>query len=367
MVRRARAERSARDRLRGAAVVIAAATAITAHAEAAAQAPEPVRVAEHVTLRWDAPDPECPDQSELASRLRSLLGADPVQLAASARVQRLPAPGAVDEWRLDLELRWAHRDDLRTLHAADCRSLADATVVLVAVLAAPLAAARRFVDSHAKPADAPPELRAPEIAAPPAAPAAESPPASPRSSLRWPRPTGPFMRIAAALGLGALPGGDFGVTVAAGGRLPRVRLEAAATFLSPREVSLSDASGRGGTISLAAVAARACPRFLGGALELSLCGSLEAGVVPARSVGYDPQRRSQGPWLAFGLGAAIEWWFSSQVALHAGAEGLVAPVLTTYRLDDERLFTQRRLGLRAGLGLTIALTSPRDRGRRTAP
>jgi hypothetical protein len=175
------------------------------------------------------------------------------------------------------------------------------------------------------------------------------------------------VRLAGALGHGALPRGDFGVTVAAGGLLPRMRLEAAATFLSLQGVSLPDGSGRGGTIGLATVAARACPRFLGPPVELSLCGALEAGMTSARSVGLTPRQQSAGPWLALGLGGALDWWFSPQVALHAGIEGTVAPVRTAYRLDDDRLFTPRRFGVRAGIGLTIALVVRRGPGARTRP
>jgi hypothetical protein len=90
--------------------------AVTAWAPADADAgmqapddPDPVRAAGHVTLRWSAPAPDCPDESELASRVRSLLGAAPVQLDAVARVEQLPVPsGAASGWRLDLDLRWAH-------------------------------------------------------------------------------------------------------------------------------------------------------------------------------------------------------------------------------------------------------------------
>ena len=51
----------ARRRLRAAVVIVAAAWAPSA--AAAAQDAAPVHVAEHVTLRWDAPDPACPEPS----------------------------------------------------------------------------------------------------------------------------------------------------------------------------------------------------------------------------------------------------------------------------------------------------------------
>ncbi len=347
-----------------------------AGADAATQAPDgaaPVRAADHVTLRWSAPAPECPDELELALRVRSLLGASPVQLDAVARVQQLPVPpGAANGWRLDLDLRWAHRGDVRTLYADDCQALADAAVVLVAVLAAPLFAAQRLAGARDWTAADVIDVPADALAATSSSAASTSMPepalrGSPRSLDRGLPRRGPFMRIASALGYGALPRGDFGVTVAAGGLLPRLRLEAAATFLSLQGVSLPDGSGRGGTIGLAAVTARVCPRFLGPPVELSLCGALEAGVTSARSVGLTPPQRSMGPWLALGLGGALDWWFSPQVALHAGIEGTVAPVLTAYRLGDERLFTPQRLGVRAGLGLTIALVARRGHGARTRP
>lgn len=99
-----------------------------------------------VQLRWQVSDDRCPGADELALRIDNLLAGAALDLQATAHVQP-PRPGADARWRLDLQLRWARGSDNRTLHANNCTDLADATVILVAVLAAPLAMTRNFVPS----------------------------------------------------------------------------------------------------------------------------------------------------------------------------------------------------------------------------
>lgn len=318
-----------------------------------------------VQLHWSAPAGPCPGEPELVARIDALVGDAALQLDATASVQQLatPAPGG-EPWRLDLRLHWSYRSDTRILHAHDCSALADATVVLVAVLAAPLIAADRLQPAVPAdpPADQPPRAASDNLILrddPGPTASGPAPPPLRRTRRRDARRRGPFAGLRAVAGAGALPRGDFGLALALGSLRPRLRIEGAATYLALQSANLGDGSGRGGTVALATAALRVCPRFLGPPVELSLCGALEVGLSWANSVGLTPPRRTAGAWLGLGLGGALDWWFSPQVALHAGLEGTAAPLFTAYRLDGNVLFTPSRVGVRGTLGLTIALTPPR--------
>ena len=93
------------------------------------------RAATGVRLSWDAPAGVCPDRATLLRRMNGLLGDRPLALAAQARVHDRGAPA--DRFRLTLRLRWNGGSLERDLAAEDCEVLAQAMVVLVAVLAAP--------------------------------------------------------------------------------------------------------------------------------------------------------------------------------------------------------------------------------------
>lgn len=315
----------------------------------------------HVELRWQAADARCPAVGELVARIEGLLVGAAVGLEADARVQ---PPGADPRWRLDLELRWPGGTDERTLHAHSCSELADATVILITVLAAPLTMAHNFV---APAADvAPTSASAAPVAAPVSTPtvdeelepllAAPVIPAPAGNLTRKPSPRrrGSFARVAAIAGYGILPRQDLGLQLALGGLLPRLRIEGAVTYLPGQAAILSD--GRGATHSFAAGGLRVCPRFLGRPIELSLCGGLEVGARWGHSIELMPVRRAAGPWFALSLGAALDWWFSPQVALHAGFEGLGAPVDTAFSIGGEGLGGGRHFALRGVLGLAFALT-----------
>ncbi|MCY1069226.1 hypothetical protein OV090_31085 [Nannocystis sp. RBIL2] len=348
-----------------------------------------------VRLSWDAPASACPDRATLLRRMKPLLGEQPLVLEARARV--IDSGATVDRFRLSLRLRWNGGSLERDLVAEDCEMLAQATVVLVAVLAEPLAASKRLVVPSA---DAPPvailtEAEPPGTAEPPAmtaeppalvpevaaasvpegeamaapVPARIEPaaaeavaPAAPRPQPRRVRRQGPVARLVAVAGYGAFPRGDFGLAVTAGWMFDRVRVEGGALVLPGQGLALGDGSGRGGTLRMAAGVLRACPRFLGGSLELAVCGAVEAGGSRATSVGLVPERRAGGPWLAFALGGALDGWFSPQVGVHVAVDGFAAPVATTYAIGGVLLAPEGRYGVRGSVGLTIAL-GPQKSGR----
>ncbi len=320
-----------------------------------------------VVLSWRAVDRRCPDEAALRMRVDALLDGAAVGLVADAEVHA-PEPGAA-RWRLDLQIRWARGSDDRTLYASSCGALADATVVLVAALAAPMALADNLGSVPLPPpgptvvTPAPAPVIAPVIAPAiaPASPEDAGPDlVAPTAPVRapWPavaRRRGAFARVAAVVGHGVLPRFDVGVQLAAGALLPRLRLEGALTVLPPQAAELADGSGLGAVAGFAALALRACPRFLGAPVELSLCAAVEGGLSWGRSVGVSPERRAVGPQLGFALGPALDWWFSPQVGLHVGVEVVGAPVTTTFALGEQPIAGGRHFGVRGIFGLSFAL------------
>lgn len=315
-----------------------------------------------VVVRWQAPA-GCPSEEVITTRVRGLLGAAPLDLDAIASVQRQPGVPREQSWRLELKMQWAGGSDERVLFARDCPALADATIVLVAVLAAPLVNAPRLAS---EPVVAPPVVAELPVEPVESLPIEPVEPAADVASSAIVEPTrapeviterrrGAFMRVAGVLGYGFFASGDFGVALAAGGLLRRLRIEGELTFLPARARSLSD--GTGGTMALAAAAVRVCPRFRGPALELAVCGAVEAGGSWSRTSGLTPARGDSGPWLAFALGGALDWWFSPQVGLHLGVDGLGAPVVTSYVLGPQPLFEPRRFLVRGAIGLIFSLGS----------
>ena len=122
-------------RWRSAALVLAALVSTAASAQDPPQidSPAPAQPGRRVSLHWNAPAGPCPGEPELLARIDALVDAAPLQLDATAWVQQLAVPTPAGEaWRLDLRLQWSQRSDTRILHARDCSSLADATVVLPA-------------------------------------------------------------------------------------------------------------------------------------------------------------------------------------------------------------------------------------------
>lgn len=317
---------------------------------AAGQVPEEV-ASGRVELRWSAPG-ACPPAAALVARIDELLGEAARGLEADATVQA-PRVGE-SRWRLDLRLRWPRGSDDRTLHASSCAALADATVVLIAVLAAPLTVAELVAaePTVAPRIEAPPVVPAPLEVVPPARPVVVEVPVVVRAPLV--RRRGPFARVVGVAGYGVQPRADLGLQLAVGGLRPRLRVEGGLTYLPGQTGVLPD--GRGATHAFAAGGVRVCPRLLGPIIELSLCGGLEVGARWGRSVGLDPARRAAGPWLALSLAVVLDWWFSPQVGLHAGVEGLGAPVATAFAIGESRLAGGRHFGARGLLGLSFALT-----------
>ncbi|MEX1362672.1 MAG: hypothetical protein AB1Z98_06065, partial [Nannocystaceae bacterium] len=192
--------------------------------------PEPVR--------WEAPS-GCPGAQTLRRGIEQRLGrrlvADEVEVDARVSAR-------AEGFTLELRTTVDGLTDTRTLEAAECEALADATALVVALAVDPVAVAEVLEAARAV------ALEDEPIAAPPLLPATSSsdsteeaeptaPPATPDSELGVGRDRGlegGILRLTGGLGLGAVPGPTGALSLAGGLQWRRARLELEGSYWVPR-------------------------------------------------------------------------------------------------------------------------------------
>ncbi len=291
-------------------------------------------------LRWKAPA-GCPDARYASDATERRLGRE----ATSAEVTVVATiEGHDGEHRLDLQITRDATLHRHVLRASDCRTLADATGLLVAASIDPIATVR----------NTPPD-------APAAQPGIETPPAPVReraTNVRTePDPLEPVSSVAAPvaardtdspatgrggvqqLTLALLGGGELGALPAITGG-PRLRLglgwerwslELAGSYFAPRIARTSQSAVR---VRLGVADVRACWRFRRPRLETPLCGGVEAGASYAQGLREPGPRSATGLWLAPSASGGVHGWVLSNLALVARAELAVSAVRTAYDVRD---------------------------------
>ena len=181
-----------------------------------------------VVLQWSAPPDECPDAAYVLAEVRRLIGDEPtsVTVAAKAKVTHLGEA----KWRVELTtLVGADPSSVgrRTLDATSCRSLADATALLIALVVSPdrVGAPKAPPAPPAVPPKPPPVLATPVVQ--PVAIVQPVPPVVvdvPRAAPPRPR-SAPWLgvSIAAALTYGVYPAITPGIALGLDARVGRFR------------------------------------------------------------------------------------------------------------------------------------------------
>lgn len=329
-------------------------------------------------LSWDAPLPGCPSPEEVGQRLDALLGARSLEVDASARVR---AAGAT--LRLDLRVQWRGRVDERTLEADTCESLAEAAVVLVALMAeaprdaeealppppvlpAPTAASvvpvpapieeAGLAEAGLLKAGPPAEVEPPEETpvTPPAAPMTT---AGARAKLdRGRHASGFSFAVLGLVDLGSLAAVSGGLHAALSWRWPRARVFMGGTYLPPHGVGSRAAAAAQGRVQLGIVQLGACVRLGPPRVEVPLCAALEAGGSRGTGFGVAGDRGARDPWLAFAAGPAVLVSLSRAVALILRVEAAVPLIRSRYIYGDEAtLFETAPVAVRGGLGLEFRI------------
>jgi hypothetical protein len=305
------------------------------------------------TLVWEAPPSACPGAPEVLERLERLLGGDTTRVRAEARVQQ-----RASRWRVELALQWQGHHDVRTLEADRCNTLADATVLLVASAADPLAvlertAARPPVEDELGVPE-PPSAR--EVAPPPVPPrAALGDAASPTSPQRprapRPRDRGPFLATLGLLDLGTLPRIGAGLAASVGWRWPRARLFVEGTYLPAQRVTSAAPHARQAHVQLGMARVGACGRLYVQAVELPLCGGAEVGATYATGFGERADLEERDPFLALFTHGGVTIPLMPSLAAVGRVEVAVPLAYSEYLFGDEQLYRARPVVVRAGLGL----------------
>ena len=242
--------------------------------------------------------------------MRRFVVAEPAADAVpEATVRERPEGG----FRLEFELRGAEGTTARrSLDAAECDLLADATALLAAVAIDPVGAAARAtapeeprahaVSDHGagEPAATghPHDAASAQVVEPASAERAAETVAPPRASDRAaaertatvPRRIRGVARGFASGGFGALPRFGAGLGAAVGLMIPWFRVEATGTYWLDRRRDYADDPGVGGTFRMWAFGGRMCVEPQVRRLTIPACVGAEGGRTRSQGVGVDEAR-----------------------------------------------------------------------------
>ena len=237
------------------------------------------------TFTWDAPA-ECPSREQVEVEISRLLGgriqiAQGGDLDAHATVERGVA------WSVSLTTRHAGRAGRRSLDAPSCRSVAEATALIIALMIDPDAAAANAQERKEEPASVP--MPAAQVAAPGA------------------RPVDFLASLHGQGSLGTLPEIDIGVGVGLGLLGRRWRLELRGTYGLRRNQArdLPSVAGAHGRFNLTTGALVGCYRLGPSGLGFGPCAIAEAGVVSADGYGASVGFSRHALWAALGGGGYL--------------------------------------------------------------
>lgn len=310
---------------------------------------EPVAPSAGEGLRWRAPA-QCPTSAEVAARARAL---GPVDLDAAAHVEAVPGGFAAH-----VEHGGRHHE----LRSASCDELATAVAVLLAGAEPP---------PSEPPADAPtgvevvpeprPSRSASSTTRAPDGPAARdrSRGAAPSAAPRWPSRAdppailGPYLRVAATVGVGVVPRLDVGGQGALGWSWTRVAIEVGAFGLAPMRRAIDATTS--GTVMVAAGSVHASARLRWGRVELRPGGAFDAGASRVRAQGEVVQTTARAPWLAVRAELRVLVWLHPRAAFTAAAAMVVPLLQTRYRVGERPLFAGQPVAFAGTLGLTLPL------------
>jgi hypothetical protein len=197
-------------------------------------------------------------------------------------------------WLVTLETASKTASGHRTIEAATCQGLANATALIVALMIDPDAVALRTSAAKGEESQPPsPSVPTPALTEPAAKPGKQRA-----------RTSHGLLGVAAASSLGVLPSLDVGGSASVGVVGSRWRVEARAFYGLRRAQSepFADPPGAYGRFSFVAGTLAGCMTFLGPRLEMGPCASAEAGAVRGQGFGPLQTTTKDTPWFAVGAG-----------------------------------------------------------------
>ena len=199
-------------------------------------------------------------------------------------------------WLVTLETESKTASGHRTIEAATCQGLANATALIVALMIDPDAVALRTSKAKGEEAQPLPPVATPALTEPSAEPGRQGA-----------RTSQGLLGVAAAGSLGVLPSPDVGISASVGIAGSRWRVEARAVYglFEAQSEPLSALSGAYGRFSFVAGTLAGCMTFHGPRLEMGPCASAEAGDVRGQGIGPFQTTRKDTPWFALGGGGFL--------------------------------------------------------------
>ena len=297
----------------------------------------------------------CPDANVFETTVENRLGYEVFAEEAPTRVLvRITSDGQAFagnmEWR-DSQGKWAG-DRAFPASSSDCEDL-------VRAMAFTLALQLLLADVPSPPPDTNPEAAEEKATkpppSPPAPPVSAAPTAQPpkSSTVEAEPPSSHRPHPVPALGAGTLMGFGMSSAVVPFARVfggvgwPHGSLSLAAEASWPATIRRQDGAGFSHQQVLAGVA---------GCTSLepwSLCMVVKAGEVSVAGKNIDDRASATGPLLETGLRAGATLRVARHVALSAGGEVLVLPILWSVTLDDSVVWTSPRLAGTLGLDLVF--------------
>jgi hypothetical protein len=305
-----------------------------------------------VDVSWEAPR-GCPDAARILGEIARLLAStEPGPHRKRVRASAQPRRTADGGWRLQLVIRDDSGETARrTLADRSCAVIADATALIVAIAVDPT------IQTTGAPA------AAPAAPAPPAPARAEPAPATAiAADLSVERPAAaPALRRATrtryAAGVfgtgrtGVLPGVDGGAGLSLAGIAGRWRLELAAGYVFPGDVTLASNPGAGARLWQWWLALAPCRVADWRRFEFLLCAGVEGGALHGRGIG-DTVAPTDGrqPWLALAAGAGAIWLVGDNVGVRLAAAAALAVLRPAFDLGSEAVHRTGVLSGRMTLG-----------------
>jgi hypothetical protein len=163
-----------------------------------------------------------------------------------------------------------------------------------------------------------------------------------------------FVRLAGGLEALGMPRVGPQAALAGGLLGGRWRVELTAMYRAPTTQYTEVDPSAGARVRMWALGARGCGVLRAGAVELPLCGGLEAGQALGEGVGFGGARTDRLPWVALVFGPALAWAPRPWLALWLGAD-LAAPLLrgTFSAVGLGPMFEIAPVSLRATAGLEL--------------
>ena len=297
----------------------------------------PVRASEAgaLTFSWQAPA-GCPSRDDLRAKIARLLGGD-IRVPQGGDIKARAVVAHGQTWSLAIETELAGRPGRRSIEAASCQDLADATALIIALMIDPNAVAARA--TQPKPV--------------PATPPAETGPApqKERRAMQY------LLGIHGAGSYGTLPSVDVGLGGGIGlaGRRWRVELRGTYGLRRDQKAMAAAPPGAYGQFNLTAAALAACFNFRWGGLVLGPCADAELGVVSAKGVNVSESFPAQTLWSALGAGAYAAIPLGPHFSLPLHVDVLAPLRRTEYVVKNvpSRVFKAPAVGVRLSTGIEL--------------